>query len=87
MSSNQSGSALHICIMAKEDIVQTKDCKFQSGLQVSCPYLACNFKNSQFQSAGRFPSGIYLPTYQKILHNSCEKFSYRVPVEPFTLQP
>ena len=60
MSSNQSGSALHICIMAKEDIVQTKDCKFQSGLQVSCPYLACNFKNSQFQSAGRFPSEFLL---------------------------
>ena len=60
MSSNQSGSALHICIMAKEDIVQTKDCKFQSGLQVSCPYLGCNFKNSQFQSAGRFPSEFLL---------------------------
>ena len=55
--SNQSASNLHICIMAKEDITQNKDCKFQVGMQVSCPYLQCNFKNSQFQSAGRFPSG------------------------------
>ena len=29
------------------------------GIQVSCPYLYCNSKNSQFQNAGRFPSGIY----------------------------
>ena len=57
--SNQGSSALHICIMAKEDIIQTKDSKFSSGMQVSCPYLFCNFKNSQFQSAGRFPSGNY----------------------------
>ena len=57
--SNQGSSALHICIMAKEDIVQTKDSKFANGMQVSCPYLFCNFKNSQFQSAGRFPSGLY----------------------------
>ena len=28
-----------------------------SGIQVSCPYLYCNSKNSQFQHAGRFPSG------------------------------
>ena len=28
-----------------------------SGIQVSCPYLYCNSKNSQFQNAGRFPSG------------------------------
>jgi len=46
--------------MAKEDITQNKDCKFQVGMQVSCPYLQCNFKNSQFQSAGRFPSEFLL---------------------------
>ena len=56
--SNQGSSALHICIMAKEDIMQNKDSKFAAGMQVTCPYLFCNFKNSQFQSAGRFPSGL-----------------------------
>jgi len=58
--SNQGSSALHICIMAKEDIVQNKDSKFAAGMQVTCPYLFCNFKNSQFQSAGRFPSEFLL---------------------------
>ena len=44
--------------MDKEDVTgQKKDCKYQVGMQVSCPYLQCNFKNSQFQSAGKFPAG------------------------------
>ena len=30
---------------------------YLAGIQVSCPYLYCNSKNSQFQHAGRFPSG------------------------------
>ena len=30
---------------------------FILGIQVSCPFLYCNSKNSTFQNAGRFPSG------------------------------
>lgn len=40
--------------------MQNKDSKFAAGMQVTCPYLFCNFKNSQFQSAGRFPSEFLL---------------------------
>ena len=67
--------------MAKEDITQNKDCKFQVGMQVSCPYLQCNFKNSQFQSAGRFPSGkvktspIAISTYILHFFSICILFS------------
>ena len=44
-------------MLAKEDLNHTKDAKFSAGVQVSCPYLQCNFKNSQFNEKGRFPSG------------------------------
>ena len=40
-----------------------------SGIQVSCPYLYCTSKNSQFQHAGRFPSG-------DLLRNIRETFLY-----------
>ena len=37
---------------------QTRHCQVPpAGIQVSCPYLYCSSKNSQFQNAGRFPSG------------------------------
>ena len=52
-----AASSLHICVLAKEDLNHTKDAKFAPGIQVSCPYLQCNFKNSQFNEKGRFPSG------------------------------
>jgi hypothetical protein len=41
----------------KDELLHNKDAKFAPGIQVSCPYLLCNYKNSQFQQAGRFPSG------------------------------
>ena len=53
-----AASSLHICVLAKEDLNHTKDAKFAPGIQVSCPYLQCGFKNSQFNAAGRFPSGM-----------------------------
>ena len=57
---NQSSQAsLHICTMAKEDIIQSKDCKFAQGMQVTCPYLSCTFKNAIHSGTGRFPAGYY----------------------------
>lgn len=55
--SNHSSDSLHICVLNKDELLHTKDAKFAPGIQVSCPYLLCNYKNSQFQQAGRFPSG------------------------------
>ena len=78
--SNQGSSALHICIMAKEDIMQNKDSKFAAGMQVTCPYLFCNFKNSQFQSAGRFPSGL-----NDFLTIDWQKFVEFLPIHIFRL--
>ena len=62
-----AASSLHICVLAKEDLNHTKDAKFSAGVQVSCPYLQCNFKNSQFNEKGRFPSGIYCLFIVKLL--------------------
>ena len=49
--------SLQICVLAKEDLSHTKEAKFAPGAHVSCPYVHCNFKNTQFQCAGRFPAG------------------------------
>lgn len=51
---------LRICSLSKEEFQISKDAKFSPGIQVSCPYLYCNSKNSQFQNAGRFPSEFVL---------------------------
>ncbi|XP_023347599.1 uncharacterized protein LOC111716386 [Eurytemora carolleeae] len=51
-------SPLRICSLTKEEFQISKDAKFSPGIQVSCPYLYCNSKNSQFQNAGRFPSAM-----------------------------
>jgi len=53
-------SPLRICSLSKEEFQISKDAKFSPGIQVSCPYLYCNSKNSQFQNAGRFPSEFVL---------------------------
>ena len=45
-----------ILISARADSAVSVNLYF-AGIQVSCPYLYCNSKNSQFQHAGRFPSG------------------------------
>ena len=37
--------------------IQNRNLLLPVGIQVSCPYLYCSSKNSQFQNAGRFPSG------------------------------
>ena len=49
--------ALHICNLAGPDVVHHRDGKFSSGMHVFCPYIHCNFKNSQFQTTGKFPAG------------------------------
>ena len=54
---NQGSPSLHICTMAKEDIIQSKDSKFAQGMQVTCPYLSCTFKNAIHCGVGRFPAG------------------------------
>lgn len=51
---------LRICSLSKEEFQISKDAKFSPGIQVSCPFLYCNSKNSQFQNAGRFPSEFVL---------------------------
>lgn len=53
-------SPLRICSLSKEEFTISKDAKFSPGIQVSCPYLYCTSKNSQFQHAGRFPSEFVL---------------------------
>jgi len=53
-------SPLRICSLSKEEFTISKDAKFSPGIQVSCPYLYCSSKNSQFQNAGRFPSEFVL---------------------------
>merc|ERR1711923_133746 len=53
-------SPLRICSLSKEEFQISKDAKFSPGIQVSCPHLYCNSKNSQFQHAGRFPSEFVL---------------------------
>lgn len=53
-------SPLRICSLSKEEFQISKDAKFSPGIQVSCPYLYCSSKNSQFQHAGRFPSEFVL---------------------------
>nr|XP_040563463.1 uncharacterized protein LOC121113674 isoform X2 [Lepeophtheirus salmonis] len=53
-------TCLHICTMSKEDLGHTKDHKFSQGATLSCPFLQCGFKNSQFNFPGRFPSDFLL---------------------------
>lgn len=59
-SSSGSATALQICNLSKEDLAPSKDSKFSSGIHVSCPYLGCSMKNSQFQHMGRFPAEFLL---------------------------
>ena len=56
-SSSGAATALQICNLSKEDLAPSKDSKFSTGIHVSCPYLGCSMKNSQFQHMGRFPAG------------------------------
>ena len=56
-SSNGAATTLQICNLRKEDLAPSRDAKFSSGIHVSCPYLGCSLKNSQFQQTGRFPAG------------------------------
>ncbi|XP_059090212.1 uncharacterized protein LOC131886018 [Tigriopus californicus] len=57
---SSANAALQICTLGKDDLVHSKDAKFSSGTHLSCPYIGCNFKNSQFQSAGKFPAEFLL---------------------------
>ena len=56
-----------------------------AGIQVSCPYLLCNFKNSQFQQAGRFPSGklFFLNSFK---HNLLFRLLYNLRSIPLALR-
>ncbi len=53
-------ACLHICTLSRDDLSLGKDAKFSNGAHVSCPYLGCTFKNSQFQPQGKFPAEFLL---------------------------
>ena len=82
-SSSGTSVALQICTLSKDDLAPSKDSKFSSGIHVSCPYLGCSMKNSQFQHMGRFPAGLVKVNRR---HSCSIGDIFRVPAEPPPLQ-
>ena len=80
--------SLHICGLSGADLVHHRqDGKFSSGMHVHCPYIQCNFKNSQFQTQGKFPAGTYLQNTKTHLQSSQNNFLFRIFAQPSAFEP